>query len=406
MVPRVIAGLSDSELHAEYRKSVLDEPMDAAVADSPARPLELPPRAGRLPAAVCHRQRGNRARVAVADSRSGRGGSDNMAPTMPPRLRAADPRAVVPRRLAAPSWRRGIRLAVLLFAGVTAIGTIGYMVIEGWSAWDAFYMTIISVTTAGYREVHPMSRAGEAWTSVVLICGVSTLFYTASAHHGGLSSRAGSSKRESRRFKRMLDELKQHFIICGYGRIGSVIADEFRRQRCRMWSSIVIRIACTGHRRRRDGHRGGCEPRRRAHGAGIERARGLIAAVGSDAENVYTVLTASGLNPTLFIIARSESRMPNPSCCAPARIVCFRRINWAASRWPPPRCVPPWWTSCGWRSARSGSSCRPSRSRLARARRWSGAPSRTPTCARTSASSSWPSSGRPATWSSIRRRKR
>src|SRR5262245_23328669 len=98
---------------------------------------------------------------------------------MPTRLRDADPRAVVPRW--APSkWRRGLRLAVLLLTGVTAIGTIGYMAIEGWSAWDAFYMTIISVTTAGYREVHPMSRAGEAWTSLVLICGVSTLFYTAS----------------------------------------------------------------------------------------------------------------------------------------------------------------------------------------------------------------------------------
>ena len=77
------------------------------------------------------------------------------------------------------SWTRGPRLAIVLFLGVTAGGTLGYMAIEGWSAWDAFYMTIISVTTVGYREVHEMSRAGQAWTAVVLVAGVSTLFYTA-----------------------------------------------------------------------------------------------------------------------------------------------------------------------------------------------------------------------------------
>ena len=67
-----------------------------------------------------------------------------------------------------------------MFAGVTASGTLGYMLIEGWSAWDAFYMTIISVTTAGYREVHEMSVYGQAWTMLVLVLGVGTLFYTAS----------------------------------------------------------------------------------------------------------------------------------------------------------------------------------------------------------------------------------
>jgi voltage-gated potassium channel len=227
---------------------------------------------------------------------------------MPPRLRAADPRAVVPRRLAAPSWRRGIRLAVLLFAGVTAIGTIGYMVIEGWSTWDAFYMTIISVTTAGYREVHPMSRAGEAWTSVVLICGVSTLFYTASQIMAEVVEGEFFQRVESRRFKRMLDQLNNHFIICGYGRIGSVIADEFRRQQVpyvvidRDGDRVHEVIAGGGMAIAADASRDHV-----LHGAGIDRARGLIAAVGSEAENVYTVLTARVLNPSLYIIARSES---------------------------------------------------------------------------------------------------
>ena len=129
MVPRVIAGLSDSELHAECPQvGARRTDADAAVADSPATAISNYHlgQVDYLRRFVTGNAR-NRARVALADPRSGRGGSDNMAPTMPPRLRAADPRAVVPRRLAAPSWRRGIRLAVLLFAGVTAGGTLGYM---------------------------------------------------------------------------------------------------------------------------------------------------------------------------------------------------------------------------------------------------------------------------------------
>jgi voltage-gated potassium channel len=78
------------------------------------------------------------------------------------------------------SWARGPGLAVILFLVVTATGTLGYMAIEGWRAWDAFYMTIISVTTVGYREVHPLSMPGQAWTALVLVAGVSTLFYSAS----------------------------------------------------------------------------------------------------------------------------------------------------------------------------------------------------------------------------------
>lgn len=92
-------------------------------------------------------------------------------------------------------WARGPGLGVLLFLGVTAVGTLGYMVIEGWSWWDAFFMTVISVTTAGYGYVHPLTRAGEAWTSVVLIAGVATLFYTASVVMGLVDGRTAPRSR-------------------------------------------------------------------------------------------------------------------------------------------------------------------------------------------------------------------
>ena len=218
-----------------------------------------------------------------------------------------------PRLPGPPHWLRGIRLAILLFAAVTAVGTIGYMLVEGWSAWDAFYMTIISVTTAGYREVHPMSKAGQAWTSLVLICGVSTLFYTASQVMAEVVEGEFFQRVESRRFQRMLDQLSNHFIICGYGRIGSVIAEEFRRQKvpCVIIDRDAERvhqvIAGGGLAVEADASRDHV-----LHSVGIGRARGLIAAVGSEAENVYTVLTARELNPSLFIIARSESPDAEP----------------------------------------------------------------------------------------------
>jgi voltage-gated potassium channel len=206
------------------------------------------------------------------------------------------------------SARRGLGLALLLFLTVTATGTLGYMVVEGWTLWDSFYMTIISVTTAGYREVHDLSVVGQAWTVLVLIAGVSTLFYTASLVMAEVVEGEFYQRFENRRFNRMLDQLTNHFILCGYGRIGSIIAEEFRRQQIpcvvidRQPERVHAVIAAGGMAVEADASRD--EVLRRV---GIERARGLIAAVGTDAENVYTVLTARVLRPDLYIIARIES---------------------------------------------------------------------------------------------------
>lgn len=207
------------------------------------------------------------------------------------------------------SGRRGLGLALLLFLTVTATGTLGYMVFEGWTLWDAFYMTIISVTTVGYREVHELSVVGQAWTVLVLIAGVSTLFYSASLLMAEVVEGEFYQRFENRRFNRMLDQLTNHFILCGYGRIGSIIAEEFRRQQIpyvvidRQPGRVHEVIAAGGMAVEADASRD--EVLRRV---GIERARGLIAAVGTDAENVYTVLTARVLRPDLYIIARIESQ--------------------------------------------------------------------------------------------------
>jgi voltage-gated potassium channel len=191
---------------------------------------------------------------------------------------------------------------------VLAGGTTGYVVIEGWSVWDAFYMTVTTVATVGFREVHPLSMAGQMFTVVLIVSGVGTAFYTATllatiVVEGGLQRRF-----EQRRITSMLEQLRDHFILCGYGRIGSIIADELDRQ-----DVPFVVIERDPERVRSVVERGWIGVEADAsreevlERVGIHRARGLIAAVGTDAENVYAVLTARVMRPDLFVIARVES---------------------------------------------------------------------------------------------------
>jgi voltage-gated potassium channel len=185
---------------------------------------------------------------------------------------------------------------------------VGYVLIEGWTPWEAFYMTVTTVATVGYREVHPLSIPGQVFTVVLIVGGVGTVFYTATwiatlIVEGGLHRRF-----EQRRFTRMLHELEDHFIVCGSGRIGEIIARELQRQ-----GIPFVVIERNPDRVHAAIERGWLAVEADASQedvltrVGVHRARGLIAAVGTDAENVYTVLTARVMRPDLFIIARVES---------------------------------------------------------------------------------------------------
>ncbi|HUR35412.1 MAG TPA: potassium channel protein [Vicinamibacterales bacterium] len=197
--------------------------------------------------------------------------------------------------------------AVALLVAVVLAGTLGYMVIEGWSAWDAFYMAAITVTTVGYREVHELSFPGQVWTVILLFSGVGSALYVFTllatvVVEGGLPQRL-----QKRRQARMLNTIKDHFIVCGYGRIGSIIAHQLKvqnvpfvvierdpaRLQVAMMDGLLAVQADASHE----------EVLKRV---GIENARCLIAAVGTDAENVYTVLSARVLRPDLFIVGRAE----------------------------------------------------------------------------------------------------
>jgi voltage-gated potassium channel len=203
---------------------------------------------------------------------------------------------------------QGPAFAVALLVLIIAGGTAGYVAIERWGAWDAFYMTIITVTTVGYREVHPLSRAGEAWTVLVLVSGVGAALYTFTllatvVVEGGLPKRL-----RQRQHERMLENVKDHFIICGYGRIGSIVARQFRRQNVPY--VVVERDPERLHAALEDGALGveaDASQEEVLKRVGIVRARGLIAAVGTDAEKVYAVLSARVMRPDLFIVGRAET---------------------------------------------------------------------------------------------------
>jgi voltage-gated potassium channel len=202
---------------------------------------------------------------------------------------------------------QGPTFAVALLAAVTLTGTLGYMVIERWSAWDAFYMSVITITTVGYKEVHEMSRAGEVWTVLLLFSGVGSALYVFTllatvVVEGGLPQRL-----QKRRQARMLNLIKDHFIVCGYGRIGSIIAGQLQHQNVPF--VVIDRDPVRLQAAMMDGAlavQADASHEEVLKRVGIEQARGLIAAVGTDAENVYTVLSARVLRPDIYIVGRAE----------------------------------------------------------------------------------------------------
>jgi voltage-gated potassium channel len=205
-------------------------------------------------------------------------------------------------------WWAGWRLVALVIVLVHVVGTLGYMLIEGWSAWDAFYMTVITVTTVGYGEVHPLSSPGRAFTVAVLLTGVGAFFYAFSLFMSVLAEGGLVQHLERRRLARMLETLTDHFILCGFGRMGEIIARELQRQGAAF--VVIERNVDRMHLAMDQGFlavEADASNEDVLRRVGIGRARGLIAAVSTDAENVYAVLSARLLKPDLFIVGRAES---------------------------------------------------------------------------------------------------
>ena len=201
---------------------------------------------------------------------------------------------------------RRFRLAGIMLGIVVVIGVGGYMLIDRWSLLDSFYMVIITISTVGYTEVHPQSWPGRLFTSGLIVVGVGTMLYGFGVFAETLADNAFGRYRRERQLHRDLEALRDHFIICGYGRMGTQIVAEFEDQKVPyvvidQTDEALERIRVEGRL-----HIGGDASKEDIlKQAGIERARGLVSAVDSDERAVYIVLAARALNPKLYIVARA-----------------------------------------------------------------------------------------------------
>ena len=201
---------------------------------------------------------------------------------------------------------RRFRLSALLVLAAIVYGTAGYMLIEGWGALDAYYMTLTTIATVGFGEIHPLSPVGRLFTTTLILGGTGTILYTFGVFAETVAEGRFGEYRRQQRMRRDIDELRDHFIVCGYGRVGNQIVHEFEEQRV---PYVVIETNAEPLARlRREGRllvEGDAASEDVLRTAGIARAKGLLAVVDSDERVVYITLAARALNPALYITARA-----------------------------------------------------------------------------------------------------
>jgi len=195
-----------------------------------------------------------------------------------------------------------ISVVMLIWAG-----TAGYMVLEHMTPVDALYMTIITLSTVGFSEIHTLSETGRLFTLALIIGGTSLFFYTLTNVAVFFLSGEWREHWELQRYRRMLLVLDNHYIICGYGRLGSSVAAEMSAKGIPF---VIIetsqeKIDATSEQDYITIN-GNAADEAILREAGIDRAKGLIAATNSDAENVFIVLTARTLRTGLHIVARAD----------------------------------------------------------------------------------------------------
>jgi voltage-gated potassium channel len=229
-------------------------------------------------------------------------------------------------------WRR-LALAVAALVAVMVAGTVGYVVL-GFGLLDAIYQTVTTVTTVGFREVEPLSSAGKIFTIVLIIVGVGTALYTLSVGIEVLLEGHLPEVFGRRRMERKITSMRDHVVVCGWGRVGKAIARDLGAMGGR---AVVIDMDAT----RLEGAPhpsvvGDATDDQVLERAGIRRARAVVAALATDAGNLFVTLSARALRPELFIVARvrleenedkllraGADRVVNPQSIGGARMAAF-----------------------------------------------------------------------------------
>ncbi len=204
---------------------------------------------------------------------------------------------------------RHLVFSILISILILAAGTSGYMAIEGWPFIDALYMTVITISTVGFKEVNQVGEGGRIFTIFLVFCGVGFTLYVAAAVVQFMVEGRIRIIMGRRRLNKKIDHLNNHYIVCGYGRIGRVLCRHLKEadidvvvieksseQVAVMDEDKILYIADDA------------TDENNLLKAGIKRARGLVAVLATDTDNVFLVLTARQLAPELFIMARASER--------------------------------------------------------------------------------------------------
>ena len=193
-------------------------------------------------------------------------------------------------------------LSVLVL--VTCMGTMGYRFIEGWSLFESFYMTIITLTTTGFMEVKPLSTEGRAFTVILLMMGMGIVVFSVSAIMSAVMS-IDFRERRRRKMQEKIDLISDHSIVCGYGRMGKIICRELFDAKHKF---VVIAKEFTEEQEELNYFQiiGDASQDEILIKAGIKRASNLITVIDSDHDSLYLTLAARSLNPKLHIMARAN----------------------------------------------------------------------------------------------------
>src|SRR6202163_1671670 len=196
--------------------------------------------------------------------------------------------------------RRRLALLAIALLSVLGGGTLRFVLLEKWPLFDAFYMTLTTVTTVGYGEIHPLDKAGRIFNSFLISFGVAVIFLAVGAMTQTAIELELNQFFGKRRTRNMIEKLEGHYIVCGFGRLGRGAADELRRadvpfvvidrneervERAMKLGMLGVAADASSDETLRD--------------VGIDRASGLIATLASDADNLFLILSAKSLNSRL-----------------------------------------------------------------------------------------------------------
>ena len=203
------------------------------------------------------------------------------------------------------TFRKKLIFSLTLIIIVLLSGTAGYYFIEGWNLFDSLYMTVITLSTVGFHEIEPLSKAGKAFTIGFIFFSLSVVAYAVNYGVKAIFEGEFQEVFGRRKLKKTLESLENHYIVCGYGRMGKVICNELKlkgipfvivekeAQELDVDDDVIITY-------------GDATRDELLKSVGIEKAKGLISVLDSDAQNLYVVLSARGLNKDLFIVSRAN----------------------------------------------------------------------------------------------------